>query len=41
MKHLDELTEFMNQILTSPYKYPGDSYNPTDNERYTLQSIGL
>jgi len=40
MKKLDELTEFVNQIVTPPYKYPGDSYNPTDKERYTLTSIG-
>ena len=40
MKNLDDVTDFMNQILSLPYKYPGDSYNPTDNERYTLQSVG-
>lgn len=39
MKKLDDLTEFVNMIVTSPYKYPGDSYNPTPNERYTLQAI--
>ena len=40
MKNLDQLTEFMNEILTPPYKFPGDSYNPKIGRRYTLQSIG-